>query len=297
MHGQTAKKTRAQSFLRRLGRIVLDYLMIAVGAVLVALATDLFFIPNKVVLGGVTGIATILYYLLHTPVGLVTLLINIPLFIAGVLWGGGLGAGLKTIWGVFVMSAAIDLLQPYLPSVTQDPLLYILYGGLLDGVGMGLVFRAGGTTGGTDIIARVAYHLWGIKLGHTLLITNVLILGAAVIAFGVEPVLYAILATYVSSRLVDLVQEGLARSRSAFIISERHAEIRQAILSQLDRGVTILEGKGGYTAQERPVLLCALSQAEVSRLKRLVQEIDPQAFVILFPTSEILGEGFKGFAH
>ncbi len=276
-------------------RILWEYLLIALGSVLVALAADLFLIPNQVVSGGVVGVATILHYTVGTPVGLVTLLINIPLFVAGILWGGGWRAGVRTIFGVAVMSLAIDALQPYLPRVTADPLLYTLYGGLLDGLGVGLVLRAGGTTGGVDIIARVLYHLRGTRFGMTILTANILILGTAALVFGVEPALYALLVTYVSSQMVDLVQEGLARTRSCFIISTQHEAIRQAILTRLERGVTVLHGEGGYTGQPRPVLLCAVAQYEVTRLKRVVQEIDPTAFVIVSPASEVLGEGFKGW--
>jgi uncharacterized membrane-anchored protein YitT (DUF2179 family) len=277
---------------RRAGRVALDYVLIAIGSVLVALAADLFLIPNRVVSGGVVGIATILHYLAGTRVGLVTLLINIPLFVAALVWGGGWRTGVRTVFGVAVMSLAIDLLQPYLPHVTTDPLLYTLYGGLLDGLGVGLVLRAGGTTGGTDIVASVLYRLRGTRLGATILATNVLILGAAALIFGLEPALYALLVVYVSTQVVDLVQQGLARTRSCLIVSQRYEPIRDAILAQLERGVTVLRGMGGYTGEERPVLLCAVSQSEVTRLKRLVQELDPEAFVIVTAASEVLGKGF-----
>lgn len=280
--------------LKRTGRTLLDYIVIAIGSVMIAIAADLFLIPNRVVSGGVMGIGTILYYLVGTPVGLVTLILNVPLFLVGILWAGGLASGVRTIYAVVIMSLSIDLLQPYLPPVTSDPLLYTLYGGLLDGLGMGLVFWAGGTTGGTDIVARLFHRFFDVKLGHTLLVSNVVILGSAALVFGLESVLYAIIVAYVSSQVIDLVQEGFSRSRSTLIISDRHEEIRAAVLTELERGVTVLYGEGGYTARKRPVLLCAVSQSEVTRLKRLVQRIDPAAFVILSPASEVLGEGFKG---
>ncbi len=144
-----------------------DYALIAIGSIMVAAAADMFLIPNRVVSGGLTGVSTVLYYVIGTPVGLVTFLLNVPLFLANIRWGGGWRAGVKTVFAVAVMSAAIDLLQPYLPQATADPVLYTVYGGLLDGLGLGLVFRAGGTTGGTDIIARLAHRFLGIKLGHT----------------------------------------------------------------------------------------------------------------------------------
>lgn len=277
-------------------RALADYALIAMGAMLVAAAADMFLIPNRVVSGGLTGVATVLHYLIGTPVGLVTFVLNVPLFLANLKWGGGLRAGVKTIFAVAVMSAAIDLLRPHLPHVTSDPLLFIVYGGLLDGLGLGLVFRAGGTTGGTDIIARLAHRLAGVKLGHTLLAANVLILGSAALVFGLEPALYALLLAFVSSRVIDLVQEGLSQSRSTIIVSRRPAEVKRAILEQMERGVTVLHGEGGYTGESRDVLLCAVQQSELSRLKRLIQAADPEAFVIVVPASEVLGEGFRGLS-
>ncbi len=275
-------------------RALADYALIALGSVLVAAAADMFLIPNRVVSGGLTGVSTVLYYLIGTPVGLVTFLLNVPLFLANIRWGGGWRAGVKTVFAVAVMSAAIDLLRPYLPQATADPVLYTVYGGLVDGLGLGLVFRAGGTTGGTDIIARLAHRFLGIKLGHTLLAANVVILGSAALIFGLEPAMYALLLAFVSSRVIDVVQEGLSQSRSTMIICRRSNEVRAAILGQMERGVTVLHGEGGYTGEPRDVLVCAVPQTEVSRLKRLVQEIDPDAFVIVAPASEVLGEGFHG---
>jgi uncharacterized membrane-anchored protein YitT (DUF2179 family) len=281
---------------RRVALTVADYLTIAVGSIMVALAADYFLIPNQVVSGGITGIGTLLHYTVGTPVGLLTLLINIPLLIADLLWGGGWVSTVRTLFSVTVMSLAIDLLQPYVTPITHDPLLYTLFGGLVDGLGIGLVFRAGGTTGGTDILARLAHRFLGLKLGHTLLATNLLILGAAGLVFGLEPVLYAILLAYVSSQVIDLVQEGFANTRTALIVSQEHGQIRQAILEEMSRGVTLLHAEGGYSGAQRPVLLCAVRQAEISRLKRLVQRHDQNAFMIVMPASEVVGEGFKGFS-
>ena len=278
---------------RQAGRITLDYATIALGSLLVAIATDFFMVPNRVVSGGMTGVGTILYYTQGLPVGLVTALINVPLLLADLKWGGGWRSTVRTIFSVAVMSLAIDLLQPHVQPITSDPLLYTLFGGLLDGLGLGLVFRARGTTGGTDIIARLANRFLGIKLGHTLLFTNVIIMGSAAFLFGIEAALYAMLLAFVSSQVIDLVQEGLAHSRSTMIISDAHEAIRQAILEEMGRGVTMLHAEGGHTQQNRPVLLVAIAQTEISRLKRLVQEIDPDAFVIVTAASEVLGEGFK----
>ncbi len=280
----------------RLLRLAGEFLVIGLGALLVALAADLFLIPNKVVSGGVVGVATILHYTLGTPVGIITLALNLPLFLAGLRWGGGLAAGIRTAFAVVVMSLAIDYLQPYLPRVTADPLLYTIYGGILDGLGLGLVLRFGGTTGGTDILARLVKRFLGIGFGTTLLIANVVILAGAAFIFGPEPAMYAIILAAVSSKVIDLAQEGERSARSAIIVSSRPDEIRAGILQEMERGVTVLEGRGGYTQTEREVLLCAFQRNELSRLKRLIHQIDPDAFVIIGSVHEVLGEGFQGLA-
>lgn len=274
-------------------RILLEYLVITAGAFLVALAADVFLIPNQVVSGGVTGVAIILYYLIGTPVGIVTLLLNIPLFIAGVRWGGGLTTGIRTVYAVIIMSFFIDFLQGRVPAVTRDPLLYTIYGGIIDGLGLGLVLRFRGTTGGTDIIARLAKRFMGLNYGFTLLITNVIVLGAAAFIFGVEPAMYAIILAAISSKVIDLVQEGIQSARAAIIVTNRPYEVRQAILRELERGVTVLEGRGGYTGTRREVLLCAVQRNEISRLKYILHQVDPEAFVIIHAVHEVLGEGFQ----
>jgi len=275
--------------------VVGEYALITLGAFLVALGADVFLIPNKVVSGGVTGIAIILYYLLGTPVGVMTVALNIPLFVAGVRWGGGLSTGMRTVYAVVVMSFFIDFLQGRVPAVTRDPLLYTIYGGILDGLGLGIVLRFRGTTGGTDIIAMLVKRFLGINYGTTLLVANVVIIGAAAFIFGVEPAMYAIILAAVSSKVIDLVQEGQEAARAALIISTQPHAVRQAILEQLERGVTVLEGWGGYTQTPREVLLCAVQRSEISRLKHLLHQVDPQCFVIITPAHEVLGEGFQPF--
>jgi len=278
---------------RTVASLITDYALVVTGAVCVALAADLFLIPNQVVPGGVVGIATILRYTLGTPVGLVNLLINLPLFLAGLRWIGGLRFAVRTGVAVLVMSLALDLLPPYLPETTSDPLLYTLYGGMLDGLGMGLVFRAGGTTGGTDILARLFQRFTGVNLGGTLLGINVAILGTAAAVFGLEPALYAPIAAFVSSKVIDLVQEGFSHARAALIISDKPETVCQQVMERLGRGITVLQGQGGYTSVQRQVLYCVVAQSEVSRLKRLVNETDPNAFIVISQAQEVLGEGFK----
>lgn len=280
---------------RKLRRGLLDYALLTIGALLLAINIDLFLVPNKIVSGGATGVATIAHVQFGLPTGLIVLIINLPLFVLGVRFAGGTRFAVRTIYATTVMSVLTDLLAPavaQIPPITE-PLLYVLYGGLLDGIGMGLVFRGQGTTGGTDIVARLLNKYRGVPLGQTILWVNGAILILAVIAFGLEPAMYALLLTFVAARVVDVVQGEADISRTAIIISEQAGTIKAAIFSELERGVTLINGRGGYTERGLDVLYCVVARSELSILKRLIASIDPRAFVVIADANEVLGEGFR----
>jgi uncharacterized membrane-anchored protein YitT (DUF2179 family) len=283
-------------FKQMLG-IVRDYALMTVGALLVALSVNLFLIPNDVISGGVSGVAIMLRSLVGTPVGLVIILLNIPLFLLGWRYLGGLIFGVRTIYATVVMALAIDALAPYLTPVTRDPLLYTLYGGLLDGIGVGLVLRARGTTGGIDIVGRLLERWRGISPGQTMLVIDALLFAGAAMLFGPEKALYALLVVFISTRVIDVVLSGAGAARQALIISVRPEELTRAIIRDLRRGVTLLDGQGGYTGAERSVLLCVVSRPEIASLKALVARIDPDAFMVIGDASEVLGEGFQPSAE
>jgi len=240
--------------------------------------------------GAVTGISIITHHLIRTPVGLVVLLLNLPLLWLGWRFAGGMRFFVRTAVSVLVLSLGIDLSAPFLVPPTHDRLLVICYGGLVDGLGMGLVFRGRGTTGGTDVLARLAHRYLGV--GQALLAINVAIFGAAAFVFGAEAVMVALALAFVSARVLDLVQAGFSAARAALIISSSPDVVREAVLGRLGRGVTVLQGHGGYTGEQRPVLYVVVSPHEVGRLKRLVAQVDPAAFVAITPAQEVLGEGF-----
>lgn len=278
--------------LHKLWPALRDYLLLTVGALLIALSVDIFLIPNNVVTGGITGAAIMLRSLVGTPVGLVTLVANIPLFVLGFRSLGGLMFGLRTFYATVLMSLAIDVLAPYVRPVVGDPLLYTLYGGLLDGLGVGLVFRARGTSGGIDIVARLIERRYGVQPGRSMLVMNVAVFSVAGLFFGPEKVLYALLVAFVSSRALDFTLGAGTGSRQALIVTTQPDAITQALLHDLGRGVTLLEGYGGYTGASRAVLLCVAGRAELSFLKAIVGRADPHAFVIIGDASEVIGEGF-----
>ncbi|MDD5563754.1 MAG: YitT family protein [Thermoanaerobaculaceae bacterium] len=279
----------------RLG-VAFDYTQIVAGSLLVAAGTNLFFVPNHVVSGGVTGLAIIANHLFQTPVGMVVLLLNLPLLWLGWRFSGGMRFFVRTAVSVLIMAVAIDLSAPWLVPPTHDRLLVICYGGLMDGLGMGLVFRGRGTTGGTDVLARLAHRYLGVGIGQALLAMNVAIFGGAGFVFGAEAVMVALALAFVSARVLDLVQEGFSAARAALIISEHCDAVREAVLGQLGRGVTVLHGQGGFTGEKRPVLYVVVAPHEVGRLKRLVAQVDRSAFVAITPAQEVLGEGFSPHA-
>ncbi|MFW6022264.1 MAG: YitT family protein [Halanaerobiaceae bacterium] len=273
-------------------RMVLDYISITVGSALLALSLTLFLIPNRIAAGGLSGLSTIIYYLSSFPVGTMTLLLNIPLFIAAVkVLGKTFGA--RAIYGMVLFSAFIDFFQIFTPDLTNDLLLASIYGGVVGGLGLGIVFQSKGSTGGTDTIARLINHYTSFSMGQGLLIADGFVVLMAGIFFNTEVALYATITIFITGKTVDLIQEGIDYKKAAFIISDKPDIITTHIIKELDRGVTILNGKGGYTGENKNILYCIINRAELSKLKRMVYEVDREAFMIISSVHEVLGEGFK----
>ncbi|MTI58831.1 MAG: YitT family protein [Firmicutes bacterium] len=273
-------------------RLLFDILGITVGSALAALSLVIFLIPNRIAAGGISGLATIIYYLTEFPVGILTLVLNIPLFIA-VIKVLGLSFGIRTIYGMITFAVFIDLFQPVVPVLTHDLLLATIYGGIVGGLGLGIVFNSRGTTGGTDMAAKLINHYTGLSVGESIFLADGIVVLLAGLFFNAEVALYAAIAIFINSKTIDLVQEGLRFSKAVFIISTNPEAIKDEVMSELDRGVTILNGYGGYTGDEKDVLFCIISRTEVAKLKRVVSRIDRKAFVIITNVHEVLGEGFK----
>ncbi|MGQ9480279.1 MAG: YitT family protein [Chloroflexus sp.] len=277
---------------RRIARILTDYALLTIGALLSATAVRFFLVPNQVVTGGLTGVAQLLNTFVGTPVGVVVLVLNVPLLIAGWRYLGGAVFGVRTFYTVVVMSLAIDGLAPFARPITNDPLLYSLYGGVIDGIGIGLVLRARGTTGGSDILARLIERRFGVQPGRSLLGFDTMVFTAALFSYGPEKILYALLVAFTASRAIDTVLAAGKGARQALIITSSPEPIRQAVLHRLGRGITQLEAIGGYTGATRVVLLCVVARTEIGALKNIVSNVDPAAFVIIGEVEEVLGEGF-----
>jgi uncharacterized membrane-anchored protein YitT (DUF2179 family) len=270
---------------------VMEYTYVIMGSAIVALAFNLFLLPNRVASGGVSGISTILDAVLGWEPAYVQWALNIPLFIAGVVLLGR-QFGVKTLVGTLFLPLVVFLSKDFEPA-TNDPLLGSLFGGIGVGIGLGIVFRGKASTGGTDLAAQIIHKFTGLSLGTCVALIDGLIVLTAAIVFDIERGLYALIALYVTSKTIDFVQVGFGNSKMAMIITNKEDEVRQAILHKIDRGVTKLSGYGGYTENERPVLMCVVEQSEFTKLKQLVKNIDASAFVVVMDAAEVLGEGFK----
>lgn len=272
---------------------VRNYLGIILGALITAAALNMFLIPNKIAAGGVSGLATVLHHLFGLPVGMTMLAIDIPLFLVSVKLMGP-RFGVNTLVGAAILSVSIDGTAPFLPVITHDLLLCAVYGGVMAGIGLGLVFRFKGTTAGTDMVAAVVNKLFGIRVGQALLLIDFFVIVIAGVAFkSAELSLYALISLYVTTQIIDLVQEGPTTAKLFMIMTQQPQVVSDAILKDMDRGVTLLAARGGYTNEQRDMLMCVVSTSEVTRLKELIQELDPKAFVVLADAHEVLGEGFN----
>ncbi len=272
--------------------LFLEYLQIVLGSFIGALSLTMFLIPNKVAAGGVSGLATVLYYLFKLPVGWMMLLFNIPLFLSGIIFLGK-SVGIKTLVGSLLFSVFTELTVNF-PVVTRDLMLSAVYGGIILGIGLGIVFRVRGSTGGTDLAAMILNHFVpSISVGQGILIIDFFVIILSGIAFNWELAMYAWIALFVSSKVIDLIQEGFNYAKAVYIISNETEEISQKILTEMERGLTFIKAEGGFTRQDKNVLLCVITRLEVSRLKNIVHQTDPRAFVIIHDVHEVLGEGFS----
>jgi uncharacterized membrane-anchored protein YitT (DUF2179 family) len=281
-----------------------DYSLIIIAALLQALALRLFFVPAHLASGGVSGISQLINHYTGWPIGLMILIGNIPLFLLGWRFLGGHRFALRTAIAIIAYSLLTDLLvrtplfgpngagTSLIKQLQGDIFLNSLYGAIISGIGFGLVYRARGTSGGSDILARILNNWRGISMTHSyLLVDTAVILGAGFV-FGWKAALYALIALYVSGLVAETTLEGGGTVRSAMIFTSKPEEVSQRVLDEMLRGVTVLEGMGAYTGADRPVLYCVITRAEVASLKAIVREVDPRAFMVIGYAHEALGEGF-----
>lgn len=275
-----------------------DFTVMSVGVALTAFALNAFLIPNQLAAGGASGLAIIIFHMgerygVTLPVGIQTLVMN-ALLMVFVLRAGGLRYAAKTVYGIAALGVLIDISAPFIPNLAPgDMMLASIWGGVVAGVGLGFVFRVGGNTGGTDILAQILAPKTSLGVGQLMLAIDAAVLLLAAIVLGPEAALYAGISIAITTWIIDLVIEGLAVEKAAWIISEAHEAIGQGITEEMGRGCTRVDATGVWTGMSRPMLFVVLTRKEIGNLKALVARADPRALVIISDVHEAIGEGFK----
>jgi Uncharacterized conserved protein len=277
-------------------KTVKEYIFITIGVLLVAVSIEFFLAPNKIAAGGVTGIAIIVNsYIPKLQIGLLILIMNIILFIIGfIVIGNKFGA--KTIYSSLMLSAILWMMDRVVTpnmTITTDQLLASIFGTLFGGIGLGIVFNQNASTGGTDILAKILNKFIHIDIGKSLLAVDFIVTLFAGISFGAEAGMYALLSVIINGFVIDTVIEGLNISRQIFVISEKNDLISKFIIEDLEKGCTILHGKGGYSKEDTYILYTVLGRKEFIKLKGYIKEVDVKAFISITHAHEVLGEGFK----
>jgi len=295
-----------------LRRVIKDYFLITIGCIIMALSLVWFLAPYRISAGGVSGISIVLNHVIGAPIGLTMLVLNIPLFIFGLKTLGRRFA-IRTIYGSIMVSVLTDLIDrvvygflldqdSYLLSDPDkvdvlkdiDPLLASIFGGVMLGVGLGLVFRAQGSTGGSDIIAQAASKYRRLTAGETFMVIDAIVIsGGALVFGGIGYALLGFLALFISSRAVDVIVGGLGTAKGIYIISDSHDRIKKRLLKEIDRGVTVLHGEGGFTGKPKEVLFCVVTRRSIYKVRQIVLEEDQSSFMVIYDLHEVYGLGFK----
>ncbi|KZS45790.1 hypothetical protein AWU65_07635 [Paenibacillus glucanolyticus] len=272
-------------------RQTVDAIFIIIGSFIMALSFNLFFLPNHIASGGVSGLSVLAQSWLGIEPAFTQWALNIPLFVLG-FWLLGRDYGIRSLLGSVILPLFVFLTKDW-PIPTSNPLLASIYGGIGVGIGMGLVYRGRGSTGGLTIVAQLLQKYSGLTFSLCVVLLDAIVISSAALVLSLEQALYALIGLYVTGKVIDAIELGFSFTKVAYIISDHNEPITKAILEDLDRGLTKLTAEGGYTGEHRTVLMVVVGQSEIPRLKTVVQSVDPNAFVIISNAHEVLGEGFR----
>ncbi|BAH41921.1 conserved hypothetical membrane protein [Brevibacillus brevis NBRC 100599] len=264
---------------------------ILIGASLFSVALEIFLVPNNIIDGGIVGISIITSHLSGIPLGVFLFVLNLPFLIIGYKQIGKTFA-LSTLFGVTIMSVGTTFLHE-VKGLTDDPLLAAVFGGILLGIGVGLVLRYGGSLDGTEIVAVLLNKKSPFSVGEIVMFMNLFILSSAGFVFGWDRAMYSLIAYYIAFKMIDLTIEGFQESKAVWIISDNHKDLGDAIVARLGRGVTYLNGEGGYTGDDKKVIFCIITRLEEAKLKLIVEEVDPNAFLAVGNIHDVRGGQFK----
>lgn len=266
---------------------------IVLGAIIVAISINTLIIPNKIADGGITGIAIILHYLLNWPISWTVLFLNLPLFVIGWKMVGRTFL-VYSVLGVSGFSIALSV-SSIAPSLTNDALLAAIFGGVVSGIGMGIIFRSRGSLGGTDILAVFFSRTTSFSVGQVLMGIDAIIFIVTAILLRPEMAMYAMIYMFIATKMIDLVQEGLNHSKSVLVVTSEPEAIAQAIMEKLDRGVTLFNAVGAYSRENKQVVYCVINRTEISQVKEIIHTKDPRAFLAISDVPEVVGEGFSSW--
>ncbi|MCS7460728.1 YitT family protein [Paenibacillus doosanensis] len=262
-----------------------------IGAAFVSVGLEIFLVPNNIIDGGVVGVSIIMSHLTSLPLGIFLLLLNLPFLFLGYKQIGKTFA-VSTLISVLFMSIGTSLLHP-VPPLTIDPLLASVFGGIILGIGVGLVIRSGGSLDGTEIVAILLNKKTPFSVGEVVMFFNLFILASAGFVFGWDHAMYSLIAYFIAYKMIDITIEGFDESKSVWIISDNYKEIGDALLSRLGRGVTYLNGEGGFSGGEKRVIFCVITRLEEAKLKSIVEEHDTSAFLAIGNIHDVKGGRFK----
>lgn len=274
-----------------LKEVVKRAVLITIGAMIMAVGLEIFLVPNQVIDGGIVGVSIMLSHITGVKLGLFIFILNIPFFFIGYKQIGKTFA-FSTLYGIIILSISTTFLHP-VAAFTQDILLASLFGGIVLGIGVGMVIRYGGSLDGTEILAILSSKKLPFSVGEIIMFVNLFILASAGFVFSWDRAMYSLLAYYVAFKMIDITIKGLDESKSVWIISENHKEIGDALLHRLGRGVTYLNGEGAFSGDDKKVIFCVITRLEEAKLKDIVAEHDPSAFLAIADIAEVRGGRFK----
>ncbi|MBN8191297.1 YitT family protein [Bacillus sp. NTK074B] len=294
MEGQIIHEPRQVKVMHKkipLKEVVKRTILITIGAVIMAVGLEIFIVPNQVIDGGIVGVSIMLSHITGIKLGLFIFILNIPFFFIGYKQIGKTFA-FSTLYGIVILSISTTFLHP-VAAFTQDILLASLFGGIVLGIGVGMVIRYGGSLDGTEILAILSSKRLPFSVGEIIMFVNLFILASAGFVFSWDRAMYSLLAYYVAFKIIDITIKGLDESKSVWIISENYEEIGDALLHRLGRGVTYLKGEGAFSGDDKKVIFCVITRLEEAKLKDIVAEHDPSAFLAIADIAEVRGGRFK----
>ncbi|GAA0341301.1 YitT family protein [Bacillus carboniphilus] len=280
--------------------LIYRFIMIAIGAVFAAASIELFLVPNQIIDGGIIGISLILNHLLSNTVpfisfGILVVILNIPFMFSGYKHIGKTFM-ISSLFGIVALAIA-ERFMHHIEPFTTEPILATVFGGLLLGTGVGLVIRHGGAMDGTEILGILLTKKAPFSVGEFVMFINIFIFAWAAFVFGLEQAMFSVMTYYIAFKTIDTVVQGLDETKAVFIVSDHYEEVSEAILSRLGRGTTMLKGRGGFTDNDKEIIYVVVTRLEVTKLKTLVHDIDPQAFLTIMDTQETKGGRFKSAIH